>query len=70
MIARGEEPFSRIMSMAETTAPGAAFVIISPFIPAPLIEKLGSEGFSARPEHRGDGAWQTIFTRDSDSSVK
>lgn len=63
MIARGEEPFSKIMGLVAHTGPGDGFVIISPFIPSPLIEKLQSEGFTARPEHRSDGGWQTQFVR-------
>ena len=63
MIARGEEPFSKIMALVAGTAPGEGFTIVSPFIPAPLIEKLQSEGYTARPEHRSDGGWQTQFHR-------
>lgn len=63
MLARGDEPFAKIMALVQNTAPGDGFVIISPFIPAPLIEKLRSENFSARPERRPDGAWQTQFLR-------
>jgi hypothetical protein len=38
-------------------------LLITPFIPSPLIEKLHSEGFEARPEPRGDGSWQTLIRR-------
>lgn len=63
LIARGEEPFTKIMATVRATGAGETFLLISPFIPAPLIEKLQSEGFSARPEHRSDGGWETRFTR-------
>lgn len=63
MIARGEDPFTKIMALNRATAPGESFVIISPFLPAPLIERLQSEGYTVRPEHRGEGAWHTRFTR-------
>jgi hypothetical protein len=33
------------------------------FLPSPMIERLQSEGFQARPERRGDGGWQTYFSR-------
>lgn len=64
MIARGDEPFSKIMAVVQSTGPGDGFIIVSPFIPSPLIEKLQSEGFTIRPEHRADGSWHTVFMRD------
>lgn len=63
VLRRGEEPFSQIMSVVATLGPGDAMLLIAPFIPAPLIEKLQSEGFTARPERRADGAWQTEFRK-------
>ncbi len=63
LIARGEEPFTKIMALVATIAPGESFVLVTPFLPSPLIEKLHSEGFDARPERRTDGGWQTHFTR-------
>lgn len=63
LIARGEEPFTKIMALVATVAPGESFVLLTPFLPAPLIEKLQSEGFETRPERRADGSWQTQFTR-------
>ncbi|PTY00068.1 DUF2249 domain-containing protein [Opitutus sp. ER46] len=63
LIAQGEEPLASIMATVRAVAPGESFVLISPFLPSPLIERLQSEGFTARPEHRSDGGWQTQFTR-------
>ena len=62
LIARGEEPFDKIMKAVSALAPGESFVLVTPFVPAPLIELLQSQGFDARPEHRADGGWQTQFT--------
>jgi hypothetical protein len=61
MMARGEQPFTKIMGVVQSIRPGEGFVLITPFVPAPLIERLQSEGFSTRPELRGDGGWQTQF---------
>ena len=63
LIARGEEPFTKIMTLVASVAPGESFVLLTPFLPAPLIEKLQSEGFETRPERRADGSWHTQFTR-------
>jgi uncharacterized protein (DUF2249 family) len=63
LIGRGEEPFTKIMAAIKALAPHEDLLLVTPFLPAPLIEKLRSEGFEARPEHRTDGGWQTRFTR-------
>jgi uncharacterized protein (DUF2249 family) len=60
---RGDEPFPKIMAAVAALAPGDSLLLVTPFLPSPLIEKLQGEGFSARPERRGDGSWQTQFRR-------
>ena len=62
-IAAGGSPFEQIMTATAALAEGDALLVVTPFLPSPLIEKLQSEGFSARPERRGDGAWETQFKR-------
>lgn len=64
MMARGEQPFEKIMQTVAALAPDEELVLITPFLPSPLIEKLQSEGFRARPERRRDGGWQTNFSRE------
>jgi uncharacterized protein (DUF2249 family) len=63
VIARGEEPFKVVMTLLASLRPDEGFVLVSPFLPSPLIERLQGEGFRARPERRADGAWQTSFLR-------
>jgi uncharacterized protein (DUF2249 family) len=62
LIARGEEPFQKIMSTVAGLAAGESLMLVTPFLPSPLIEKLRAEGFTARPEHIA-GAWRTHFIR-------
>jgi uncharacterized protein (DUF2249 family) len=64
LMARGEEPFLKIMQTVASLAPTEDLVLLTPFLPSPLIEKLRSEGFNARPERLGDGGWQTHFARE------
>jgi uncharacterized protein (DUF2249 family) len=59
----GEQPFPRIVAATQALAAGEVLHLITPFLPSPLIEKLQSEGFEARPERRGDGSWETQFWR-------
>jgi Uncharacterized conserved protein (DUF2249) len=43
--------------------PGGGLLIIAPFLPSPLVELLGAEGWDARIE-RGHGAdWMVYFWR-------
>ena len=63
LIARGEEPLSAIRARIAVLVPGEGLSIIAPFLPSPLIEKLASEGFLSRVEHRS-GFWVTHFWRD------
>lgn len=63
-LARGEEPFDLIRSRVDVLkAGGEGVTIVAPFMPAPLIELLKSEGFQSTMERRADGAWAVNFWR-------
>jgi len=64
LLARGEEPFGLIRARIDALPPGQGVTIIAPFMPAPLIELLKSEGFAATAEHRHDGSWAVSFRRE------
>ena len=63
-LALGEEPFPRIRARVDALKAGEGVTIIAPFMPAPLIELLKSEGFQSTMEHRADGAWAVNFWRE------
>lgn len=63
-LARGEEPFDLIRARVDALAAGQGVTIVAPFMPAPLIELLKSEGFQTTMERRHDGAWAVSFSRD------
>ncbi|MBS0663827.1 MAG: DUF2249 domain-containing protein [Verrucomicrobia bacterium] len=63
-LARGEEPFDLIRARVDALKPGQGVTIIAPFLPAPLIELLKSEGFQSTMERGGDGSWAVNFWRD------
>ena len=66
MLRDGIEPFPEIRKRVDALKPGEGFAVIAPFLPAPLIEKLRSEGFVARAEPQPDGSWVTYFWRNGD----
>jgi hypothetical protein len=64
LIRRGTEPFPEIHQRALKVKPGEGLLIIAPFLPSPLIERLGAEGFNSKIE-RGNGAdWIVYFWRE------
>jgi len=63
-LARGEEPFPLIRARVDALRPDEGVTVIAPFMPAPLIELLRSEGFASTIERRQDGAWAVNFWRE------
>jgi hypothetical protein len=63
LLQHGVEPFPEIHKRGEALKPDEGLIVVAPFLPSPLIEKLASEGFSSRLE-RGNGAdWMVYFWR-------
>jgi uncharacterized protein (DUF2249 family) len=60
-LARGEEPLPAIRAQVQALKPGRGLIVVAPFMPAPLIELLKSEGFNSTAEHRADGSWAVSF---------
>jgi uncharacterized protein (DUF2249 family) len=63
LIAQGIEPFPEIRKRVDALRAGEGLAVIAPFLPAPLIEKLRSEGFTTRAEPQPDGSWVAYFSR-------
>jgi uncharacterized protein (DUF2249 family) len=64
LLAQGIEPFARIRENIDALQPDEGLSVIAPFLPSPLIEKLGSEGFASRVERQVGGGWTVRFWRD------
>ena len=65
LLRHGIEPFPEIRKRVDALKPDEGLIIIAPFLPSPLIEKLGSEGFASKVE-RGAGAdWIVYFWREA-----
>jgi uncharacterized protein (DUF2249 family) len=63
LLAQGTEPFPEIRKRIDALKRGEGLAVIAPFLPAPLIEKLRSEGFDTKAEPQPDGSWVTYFSR-------
>jgi hypothetical protein len=64
LIAGGHEPLPEILSRVHVLKPDEGLIVVAPFLPSPLVEKLNSEGYSSKIE-RGSGAdWIVYFWRE------
>jgi hypothetical protein len=63
ILSRGVEPFPEIRKRVDALKPDEGLIVVAPFLPSPLIEKLTGEGFASKLE-RGSGAdWIIYFWR-------
>ena len=64
LLARGVEPFPEVRKRVDSLKPDEGLIVVAPFLPSPLVEKLTSEGFLSKIE-RGKGAdWIIYFWRE------
>jgi hypothetical protein len=64
ILAAGVEPFSTIRERIDTLGDDEGLSVIAPFLPSPLIERLGSEGFQSRVERQVGSGWIVHFWRE------
>ncbi len=64
LLAEGTEPFPLIRERVNALTAGHGLTVVAPFLPAPLIELLKSEGFESTMERRHDGAWAVNFWKE------
>src|ERR1017187_6080532 len=65
LIRRGVEPFPEIHKRVNALKPDEGLIVVAPFLPSPLVEKLNGDGFAAKVE-KGNGAdWLIYFWREA-----
>lgn len=64
LLAAGRHPLEVIRPAVDALRPGERLEVIAPFLPSPLIEKLGSEGFQCAVRSTGGGNWTVTFWRE------
>ena len=63
---RGEEPLPQILKRVQALPLDEGIIVIAPFLPSPLIELLGSQGFASKIEHGEGASWIIYFWRRND----
>jgi uncharacterized protein (DUF2249 family) len=63
MLALGMHPLEQVQQECAALKPGEIFEIITPFPPAPMIEKMTATGFESHSEVAADGMFHTYFKR-------
>jgi uncharacterized protein (DUF2249 family) len=61
LLKRGEEPLPQILKRVQALTAGDGIIIIAPFLPSPLIELLGSQGFAWKVERGAGNGWMVYF---------
>lgn len=65
LLKQGIEPFPEIFTRVQALGVDEGLIIVAPFLPSPLVERLNGEGFAYKIE-RGQGAdWLVYFWRAS-----
>jgi hypothetical protein len=64
MLAHGVEPFPEIHKRVSALKPDEGLIIVAPFLPSPLVERLTGEGFSSKVERGGGADWMIYFWRE------
>ena len=63
LLRNGIEPFPEIFQRVNALKPDEGLIVIAPFLPSPLIEKLGGEGFASKVERGLGSDWIVYFWR-------
>lgn len=63
LLAQGIHPLERVQQECAMLQPGEAYEIITPFPPAPMIEKMAAAGFETQSETASDGLFHTLFIK-------
>jgi len=63
LLNHGIEPFPEIFQRANALRPDEGLIVVAPFLPSPLIERLGGEGFASKVERGSGSDWIVYFWR-------
>ncbi len=61
LIEQGEHPMAQVLKELPGLAPGELFELLTPFLPAPLIDMAREKGYRAWSENVGEDQYRTLF---------
>jgi hypothetical protein len=62
MLESGEQPIQHVLRECQKLKPDEIFEVISPFLPAPLIEQASKQGFTVWSKEESPDVYKTYFT--------
>jgi hypothetical protein len=62
-IEEGGHPLPKVMAALQSLQPGQAHVLITPFVPAPMVDKVREQEFAAWTEEVGKEEFHNTFAR-------
>ncbi len=65
LLRNGIEPFPEIFQRVTALGPDEGLIVVAPFLPSPLIERLGGEGFASKVERGSGSDWIVYFWRET-----
>jgi hypothetical protein len=68
-IEAGEHPLPRVMADLAALAEAEVYQLLTPFVPAPLVDLARGKGFVAYSVREGDALVRTFFRRDTAAAV-
>jgi hypothetical protein len=63
LLRNGIEPFPEILQRVTALTADEGLIVVAPFLPSPLIERLGGEGFASKVERGSGSDWLVYFWR-------
>jgi len=65
-IEAGQHPLPQVLAAVAALAPGQAHVLVTPFVPAPLLDKVRAQGLQVWTESAGPREFRNLFGRLAD----
>ena len=65
LVRRGVEPFPEIRKRVDALKPDEGLIVVAPFLPSPLVEKLSGDGFANKVERGAGTDWIVYFWREA-----
>jgi hypothetical protein len=63
LLGQGIEPFPEIHQRVTELEADHGLIVVAPFLPSPLVERLASEGFASKVERGSGTAWLVYIWR-------